>query len=185
MVCWQTLTSLVYSIIVMPGVLQEGPRTNALELYLYFSFTVVCCVYTLTHYRFFVINCRGDSFRRKFSRLGELCSIIPEHVNVMALTAMATVSTRKEIVKSLDMQGSCHCVCVLHEAKETYTTVSLERQVQLRHSDWSVKKVAKQRQDHHILPNLWWSHCRVLLFYISWGEVLLNLKVHLIFYNSV
>ena len=55
----------------------------------------------MTHYWFYVINCRSDSFRREFSRLGELRSIIPEHVHVMAL---ATVSTRKEIIKSLDMQ---------------------------------------------------------------------------------
>ena len=58
----------------------------------------------MTHYWFYVINCRGDSFHREFSRLGELCSIIPEHVHVMVLTATATVSTRKEIIKSLDMQ---------------------------------------------------------------------------------
>ena len=32
-------------------------------------------------------------------------SIIPEYVNVMALTATATVSTRKDIIKSLDMQN--------------------------------------------------------------------------------
>ena len=48
---------------------------------------------------------RSDSFRREFSRLGEVRSIIPECVNVMALTATATVSTRKEIIKSLDMQN--------------------------------------------------------------------------------
>ena len=58
----------------------------------------------MTHYWFYVINCRGDRFRREFSRLGELRSIIPEHVHVMALTATATVSTRKEIIKSLDVQ---------------------------------------------------------------------------------
>ena len=47
---------------------------------------------------------RGDSFRREFSRLGEVRSIIPENVHVMALTATATKSTRAEIIKSLDMQ---------------------------------------------------------------------------------
>ena len=49
--------------------------------------------------------CRGDSFRREFSRLGELRSIIPEHVNVTALTATATKFTRTCIVKSLDLQS--------------------------------------------------------------------------------
>ena len=48
---------------------------------------------------------RGESFRREFSRLGEVRSIIPEHVNVMALTATATTSSQAEIIQSLDMQN--------------------------------------------------------------------------------
>ena len=48
---------------------------------------------------------RGDSFCCEFFRLGEVRSIIPEYVNVMALTATTSVSTRKEIIKSLDMQN--------------------------------------------------------------------------------
>ena len=52
----------------------------------------------------FYLYFRGDCFRREFSRLGELRSVIPENVNVMALTATATVSTRREIIKILDMQ---------------------------------------------------------------------------------
>ena len=46
----------------------------------------------------FYLYFRGDCFRREFSRLGELRSVIPENVNVMALTATATVSTRREIM---------------------------------------------------------------------------------------
>ena len=37
-------------------------------------------------------TCRGDRFRREFSRLGEVQRITPEHVNVMALTATTTVT---------------------------------------------------------------------------------------------
>lgn len=47
---------------------------------------------------------RGSSFRPEFSRLGEIRSIIPENVNVMALTATATKTTRTSIIKILDMQ---------------------------------------------------------------------------------
>ena len=47
---------------------------------------------------------RGDCFRREFSRLGEVRSIIPKNVHVMALTAIATKSMRAETIKSLDMQ---------------------------------------------------------------------------------
>lgn len=46
----------------------------------------------------------GDSFRRDFSTLGEVRSIIPDKVKVMALTATATKETRTCIIKSLNMQ---------------------------------------------------------------------------------
>ena len=48
---------------------------------------------------------QGDRFRQEFSCLGEVQSILPEYVNVMALTPTASVSTRKAIIKSLDMQN--------------------------------------------------------------------------------
>ena len=35
--------------------------------------------------------CRGDYFRKEFSKLGEIRSLIPSTTNVMALTATATV----------------------------------------------------------------------------------------------
>lgn len=47
---------------------------------------------------------RGDTFRPEFSHLGEVRSIIPDNVHVMALTATATKTTRAEIIKILDMQ---------------------------------------------------------------------------------
>ncbi len=39
----------------------------------------------------------------EFSHLGEIRSIIPEEINVMALTAMAILSTRKFIIRNLSM----------------------------------------------------------------------------------
>ncbi len=47
---------------------------------------------------------RGDKFRREFSHLGEVRSIVPTSVRVMALTATATKTTRKFIINSLNMQ---------------------------------------------------------------------------------
>ena len=48
---------------------------------------------------------RGESFRTEFSHLGEIRSIVPEGVRLMALTATATISTRKYIIKNLSMQN--------------------------------------------------------------------------------
>lgn len=46
---------------------------------------------------------RGDSFRRAFSRLSEVRSIIPNSVKLMALTATATISTRYSVCQILGM----------------------------------------------------------------------------------
>lgn len=46
---------------------------------------------------------RGTSFRREFSHLGEIRSIIPEGVHVMALTATATKATRQFVIRKLNM----------------------------------------------------------------------------------
>ena len=46
---------------------------------------------------------RGEHFRQEFSKLGEIRSLIPRHVNLLALTATATVSTRSKITRILGM----------------------------------------------------------------------------------
>ena len=48
-------------------------------------------------------NYRGKQFRKEFSRLGEIRAFLSTEANIMALTATATKSTRKEICKSLRM----------------------------------------------------------------------------------
>ena len=46
---------------------------------------------------------RGDSFRVEFSNLGEIASLLPS-VNTMALTATATIATRRAICNSLGIK---------------------------------------------------------------------------------
>lgn len=46
---------------------------------------------------------RGEAFRREFAQLGELRSLVPPGVHMMAMTATATNATRKAIFKSLHM----------------------------------------------------------------------------------
>ena len=45
----------------------------------------------------------------EFSRIAEVQFLISRHVGVIALTATATISTRRKIILSLDMQG-CHVI---------------------------------------------------------------------------
>ena len=47
--------------------------------------------------------CRGQYFRREFSNLGQVRSLIPPTVNIMALTATATTQTQNKIVAILGM----------------------------------------------------------------------------------
>lgn len=49
---------------------------------------------------------RGQAFRKEFADLGEIRSIVPRRVHLMALTATATLSTRKFIIKNLNMQNT-------------------------------------------------------------------------------
>ena len=47
------------------------------------------------------MKCRGTEFWKEFSNLGEVRSLIPEHVHCMALTATATKTSRKTICSVL------------------------------------------------------------------------------------
>ena len=47
---------------------------------------------------------RGDKFRTAYASLGELRSIIPANVNIMALTATATLSTFEIVKERLSLQ---------------------------------------------------------------------------------
>ncbi len=51
------------------------------------------------------MQCRGPSFRKEFSHLEEIRSIVPESVCLMTLTATATFSTRRFIIKNLCMKN--------------------------------------------------------------------------------
>ena len=60
-------------------------------------YQVVICVIDFCLYH------RGDDFRKEFSNIGELRSVIPKRVKMMALTATATKTLRDAVVKTLGM----------------------------------------------------------------------------------
>ncbi len=66
-------------------------------------------------------NFRGDFFRREFSMLGEVRSLIPPlEVHIMALTATASVKTRDRIIKILGMDNPCVISVSPHMANIVY-----------------------------------------------------------------
>ena len=59
-----------------------------------------CCFHvTICSFAF----CRGNDFRKKFSKLGDLRGFFPTKLNFMALTATASEKTRKEVIRLLGM----------------------------------------------------------------------------------
>ena len=60
-----------------------------------------CC--TMIDYFLFLL-CRGEEFRKEYLRLGEVRSILPQSVHIMALTATATKTLRKDVCDILDMK---------------------------------------------------------------------------------
>ena len=61
------------------------------------------CSFSIRNYMYSLFLYRGESFRKEFSNLGELRSLIPQTVHIMALTATATMRSRQSICKTLGM----------------------------------------------------------------------------------
>ena len=79
-------------------------RIDTQMIKFYFS-CIQFCVSVVIGFRFwcFLHFCRGENFRKEYSQLGDVRSLIPENVPIMALTATATKGTRKAIVNALKM----------------------------------------------------------------------------------
>ena len=73
--------------------------------------------------RTFVCVYRGDEFRREFSHLGEVRSLVPDRVNLMALTATATKSLRSDVCKLLGVRDP-HVVTVSPDKTNVILAVS-------------------------------------------------------------
>lgn len=70
-------------------------------------------------------TCRGKEFRQEFSRIGEIRSLVPKNVNIMALTATANLTTRAIVIESLDMQG-CHVISRLPDKPNIFYSVMMK-----------------------------------------------------------
>lgn len=66
---------------------------------------VICDELSITFLDVHFILPRGHNFRTEYSRLGEVRSILPRGVNVMALTATATKTLRKDVIDLLSMDS--------------------------------------------------------------------------------
>ena len=72
---------------------------------------------------FFTSRFRGQSFRKELSKIGDVRSLIPENVCLMALTATATKTTRQHVISTLGMHKP---VTVLQSPEKTNLRYSVK-----------------------------------------------------------
>ena len=70
-----------------------------------------------------IVLCRGDQFRVEFSHLGEVWSLLPPNVKIMALTVTATITLRSEVCGVLGMKDQ-YVVTVSPEKKNVILQMS-------------------------------------------------------------
>ena len=85
---------------------------NELTTYLVVSLLLACllikvCMQIKLHLQQLILHYdilyRGETFRKHFYNLGEVCSLIPSGVRILPLTASDTQSTQQKICKILGM----------------------------------------------------------------------------------
>ena len=85
----RVLNGKVQLILITPEIIVQNPMFRNMLVSKVFKEKLVALVVDEAH----CIKMWGDQFRKAFSMIGNLRSIIPSNVNVMALTAIATTET--------------------------------------------------------------------------------------------
>ena len=76
-------------------------------------------------------KCRGDTFRVSFAEIGNLRSIIPTHVNVLALTATATKQTYIAVCERLALTSPSLIGLTPHRTNIFYSVQPFIKQKEL------------------------------------------------------
>ena len=117
-------------------------------------------------HNYYYLN-RGEDYRPEFSKIGEIRSILPKHVNVMALTATATVLLREHVVKTIGMIDPA-VVEVSPEKDNLYFSVSEFQSINVSFQPLMTEIKIKRTQMERTLirpldcTNLWISFCKFL-----------------------
>ena len=110
-------------------------------------------------------------FRKAFAKIGEVRSLIPSNVNVMALTATATISTRTHVCEKLSMVNPV----VISQSPNKLNIKYIVHKKEASISDIIAPLANELKQHRKSLP-------RVIIFgktYEACGEVYLYFKKHL------
>ena len=113
---------------------------------------------------------RSDSFRPEFSRIGEMRSIIPSDVKIMALTATATATTRKVVIRRLCMQDPV--IIYIPPTKSNVTHSVIEKP----HINAVVQQIAKELVEYRDKSCRKIIYCRKHLEVASMYEEFVNMR---------
>ena len=91
-------------------------------------------------------------FRKKFSRLGEVGSLIPPHVHMITLTGIATVSTQDKVITTLEMVDPY--ILAISPTNQTLHIVLLKRNYFCSVDWWITKKTTPHAQSYHLLSKI-------------------------------
>ena len=95
----RVMNGKVQLILITPEIIVQNPMFRNMLVSKVFKEKLVALVVDEAH----CIKMWGDQFRKAFSMIGNLRSIIPSNVNVMALTAIATTETYQCALRQISM----------------------------------------------------------------------------------
>ena len=119
--CRNMLISKVYSTKLKSFVVDEA-HTIRTWLVLYDSY-IMHHVYFYKHTLF--INLRGQSFREIMSRIGEIESLLPSQVPILALTATITKNDQVKVSKTLGLRKEAVIVMSPSKSKTKFIKMPL------------------------------------------------------------
>ena len=98
-----------------------------------------CDIFQMSRFKVVIIiiisSPRGHAFRKEFSNLGEIRGIVPESVNLMALTATAIASTRNFTIKNLGMRNPAIVYVPPFKGNIIYFVLDNQRKASMKHFD--------------------------------------------------
>ena len=96
----RVLNGLAQLVFISPENIINNPRFRNMLLSAHYKEKLVALVIDEAH----CVKYWGDKFRAAFAMIGDLRSLVPTHVNVLALTATATQETLQVVTERLSMK---------------------------------------------------------------------------------
>ena len=129
----------------------------------------------LNFFFFFLSRSRGQTFRREFSHISEIRSLMPPNVNMMALTATATTATCQKIVCALCMKR-CYLITTNPPPKNVFCAVEVKTDLQEVFAPIVEELIVKKKEVPHTCSIMFVSFCIPILQAFAEGKSILSAR---------